>query len=295
MGAIEAFTKAFSIILENRKLYVLTLILALTLAPLGAYTLSGKVPLENNATAVHSGSVIFEEYGSPAEENGGALIGFFERLMVYVLVALVVASIFEYGVVKGGLMHIEGRDAGIGTLLGEGLRRFPAVFLINLIYAFIGLAILSIGLIPMVIGLMTMPGGAVLVFLGLVLLLVLGAFTLGLSLLPVPTYVEEGNFGAAFKAIGMSTGNALTTIGFGFLVMVAVLGISAVSGPITFLTQMLVGGKTGEYVSAFLQAPFTALLYEFLWVSGAAFYKELKKREELKKVDEELAELGIDL
>lgn len=64
MGAIEAFTRTFSIILKNRNLYFLTLILALILAPLGAYTIPGGIPFENNATATHSGNVIFEEYGS---------------------------------------------------------------------------------------------------------------------------------------------------------------------------------------------------------------------------------------
>lgn len=189
-----------------------------------------------------------------------------------------VASVFEYSVVKGALLHMKEKDTKPVALLGEGFRRFPQVFIIGVVYATIGFAVLLVSFIPVGVGLMTLPGGAVLVFVGLVLILVLGAFVIGLSLTPVPAYVDRERLGAVFEVMGMCTKNVLTTIGFGFLVMVAVLGVSAVSGPIAFLTQTFVGGKTGYYVSALLQAPFTALLYEFLWVSGAAFYEELKKR-----------------
>ncbi|WP_297420350.1 hypothetical protein [Thermococcus sp.] len=294
MGAVEAFTKAFSIIRENKKLYLLALTLALILAPIGAYTLPGKALPKGNVTTTHSGNVIVEEYGSSMGNGNGLLTGLLEKFALYSAITLLLGSIFEYGVVKGALLHIEGQQVRFSELLGKGLKKSPAVITINILYIFIGLAILSVGLIPMGVGIVTLPSGAILVFVGLGLTLLAGTFAVALSLLPVPMYADEENFGAALKAMSMSLRNVLTTVGFGFLVMVAVLGIAAISGPIAFLTTTFLQGKTGEYVSVLLQAPFTALLYEFLWVAGVAFYRELKKKKELKKVDEELAELGID-
>ncbi len=133
-----------------------------------------------------------------------------------------------------------------------------------------------------------------LVILGVLLLIPVAAFTTAMATLPVAIYASEGSFGSAFEAIHLSFRNVKTSLGFGFLLWVGVIGISMVSAPISLLTQLFAPDSYAPYISALLQAPFTALLYEFLWIAGVPFYRELKKKEELKKVDEELAELGID-
>ncbi len=65
--------------------------------------------------------------------------------------------------------------------------------------------------------------------------------------------------------------------------------------PVQFIGVALLDSEAGRYISAFIQAPFEALLYTFLWVAGVAFYDELKKKEELKKVEEEILDLGIEI
>ncbi|ASJ08872.1 hypothetical protein A3L11_06395 [Thermococcus siculi] len=296
MGAIDAFVKTFSLILENKRLYLLALILALILAPIGAYLVPNELSYNYNQTSMQKGNVIVEEYGGPSEDE---LMDLFTQLMkglaVYLLITMVLSSIFEYGVVKGALAHLAGEEPSLGELLGEGVRHFIGVFIINLIYSLIALAFIGVAFIPIAVGVMTLPAGGVLIFLGLVLLLPIAALVTSLSALSIPLYADKGKVGAAFEAFGLVFRNILSSIGFGFLMWVGIIGVGMISAPIAFVTEAFLNQGAGVYVSALLQAPFNALLYVFIWVAGVAFYKELQRMEELKKVDVELAELGIDI
>jgi len=296
MGAIEAFTETFSIMLREKRIYVLVLILTLILAPIGAYIMPKDVPLEANRTVTHQGGVIVEEYGSPGESAIlPELEDFLKKAIPYVILAIILSTIFEYGVVRGALGYLEGERIPSGRLLMEGVRHFPQVFVINLLFSLMALALIGIPLVLILAGALLLPAGAAIVILGVLLLIPVAAFVTAMATLPVPIYTVRRELGSAFEAIHLSFRNLKTSLGFGFLLWIGAIGISIVSAPISILSQLLAPPSYAPYVSAFLQAPFTALLYEFIWVAGVAFYKELRRMEEMKKVDEELAELGIEI
>lgn len=83
-------------------------------------------------------------------------------------------------------------------------------------------------------------------------------------------------------------------MGFGFLLWIGVLVIGLISGTVSLVSLAFPENIAG-YVSAFLGAPFEAVVYELLWIGGVEFYRELKRKEELKKFEEEMKELGIEL
>ncbi len=201
MGAIDAFTRTFSIVIENKRLYLLALIMSLVLAPpIGAYLipsdLSGSVTQGHNVSSTRNGSVIIEEYGtSLGGEEMKDFVELLEGLAVYFVIALILGAVFEYGGHEGGsCWDLAVRGYSLGDLLVEGVKHSPAVILINLVYGLVMLAFVGIAAIPMVIGAFLMPTGAVLIFLGLPpLMLVVVFFTTGLSSLAVPPlYVDRG-------------------------------------------------------------------------------------------------------
>ncbi|WP_258084702.1 hypothetical protein [Thermococcus thermotolerans] len=296
MGAIEAFTNAFSLVIRNKRLYLLVLLMSLMMAPLGAYLIPGDIGYEYNQTSMQKGNVIIEEYGTPIGGNEvDMLIDLLGGLILYSVIALIVGAIFEYGITKGVFMHLNGEEYSLGSLMMEGLKHFPGVILINFIYGLIMMVFIGVAAVPIVLGALFLPAGAVLVLLGIILMFATIAFALGLSSLAVPFYVDRRSIGAAFEAFGAAFRNVLSTIGFGVLLGIGVIAIMMVASPIAFVTRMVLPENMAPYVSAFLQAPFDALLYLFIWTAGVAFYREIQKMEELKKVDKELLELGIEV
>ncbi|WP_297091925.1 hypothetical protein [Thermococcus sp.] len=296
MGAIDAFTNAFSLVIRNKRLYLLVLVMSLMMAPLGAYLIPSEVNYEYNQTAIQKGNVIIEEYGTPISGNEmDTLVELLKGLAIYSIIALIVGAIFEYGITKGIFMHLRDEEYSLSGLLVEGLKHFPGVILINFIYGLIMVVFIGVAAIPMALGALFLPAGAILMLLGVILMFAAVAFALGLSSLAIPFYVDRGSIGAAFEAFGAAFRNALSTVGFGVLLGIGVIAIMLVASPIAFLAQMVLPENIAPYVSAFLQAPFDALLYMFIWTAGVAFYREIQRMEELKKVDEELIDLGIEV
>jgi len=298
MGAMDAFTRTFSLILKNKRLYLLTLIMALVLAPVSAYFIPddlGNLPLFNQTyTQNNSTGVIIEEHGAGVGEDTAAVMNLLKRVALYGIIALILSSIFEYAVTEGLLLGPE-ENASLGRLLIDGLKHFPGVIIVNLIYMLFVLIFIGISAVPIVVGAMTLPAGSVLIVLGIFLLLFVMAFVVGLSSLAIPAYVKNGSISGAFEGFGLAFRNVLSSAGFGLLLIVGLFVISMAASPITLLVHYVVSGDTAAYLSAFLQAPFDALIYLFVWAGGVAFYTELKKKEELEKLDEELTELGIEL
>ncbi|NJE42444.1 hypothetical protein [Thermococcus sp. GR6] len=296
MGAIDAFTKTFSIVLANKRLYLLVLTMTLILALLSVYLIPSDFEYTYNQTSIQKGNVIVEEYGTPiTEDEMDMLIEFLKGLMIYLIITIVLSSIVEYGITKGIFTYLNDEDYSLGELLADGLKHFPGVLVINIIYSLIMLVFIGVAAIPMVVGALFLPAGAVLILIGVVLLFLVLAFTLGLSSMAIPLYADKGTIGAAFEAFGLGFRNVLSTVGFGALLGVAAIGIAIIASPLAFIIQLTLPENLAPYVSAFVQAPFDALLYFFLWAGGVAFYRELQRMEELKKVDEELAELGIEI
>ncbi|HDZ35472.1 MAG TPA: hypothetical protein ENH81_00970 [Thermococcus sp.] len=296
MGATDAFVKTFSIVLANKRLYLIILAMTLIMTPLAVYLMPSNFDYTYNQTSTQEGNVIVEEYGTPlTEEDIDTIIGALKGLVIYLPIAVVISSIVQYGITKGILAYLNGEAYSLGELLVDGLKHFPGVLVINLIYGLIMLVFIGIAAVPIVLGAMFLPAGAVLILLGVVLLFLVLAFTAGLSSIVIPIYADRGNIGAAFEAFSLAFRNIASTIGFGALLILAAMGIAIIAGIPATIIQLTLPENTAPYVSAFVEAPFDALLYLFLWAGGVAFYRELQKMEELKKVDEELMELGIEI
>ncbi|NJE30815.1 DUF4013 domain-containing protein [Thermococcus sp. 18S1] len=295
MGAIDAFVRTFSLMMEAKRLYIPALIFALLLAPVTAYLLpSGQFEITPNQTT--SGDVIMEQYGGDVEEEFlDYLAQLGKALAVITLISTILGSIVQYAITKGFLLHESGKDYSLGELLIDGLKHLPGVVIIELIFMVVAISLAAVALIPAVLGALFLPWGAVLILIGVLLLLAILAITTSLTAIAIPLYADKGRISAAFEAFRMIFGNALSSLGFGVLLWVGVIAITMITGPLSFAAEVILPAGIASYVSQFLQAPFNALLLEFLCVGGVAFYREIQKMEELKKVDEELMELGIEI
>ncbi|ANF23075.1 hypothetical protein [Thermococcus piezophilus] len=297
MGAIDAFSRTFSIVLANKKLYLFVLIMTLILAPLSVYVIPQDFEYTYNQTSIQRGDVIVVEYGTPiAEDEAEVMVKLLAGLAVYFLVSVLLSSAFQYGTTKGVLQYLKGEDYSLEELLKDGFKHFPGVLAINIVFGLIVAVFIVIAIIPIGVGaLIGLPVGWILIFLGVLLFFAVLAFSIGLTSLPVPLYVERKNLGAAFEAFGLVFRNVFSTIGFGVLMTIAVMGIVIIASPLAFIIQLTVPENITPYVSAFVQAPLDALMYLFLWTGGVAFYKELQRMEDIKKVDAELEDLGLEL
>ncbi|WP_297070373.1 hypothetical protein [Thermococcus sp.] len=295
MGAMSAFSKTFTLVTRNKKLYILPLIMSLILAPLSAYMLSNSPFLQSNtpkSSQTHSGNVIIEEHGSLTSETaikGGLL----RILAMYAVVALLLASIFQYSVVKGILKSLTESEYSLSGVMVDGLRHFPGVLVLNFIFTLIAFLLVTLPILLVGLGAMAGNAGLILVVLGLLLIVLVGILSVSLTVLPVPIYAERGSLGSAFDALSLIFSNIRTIMAFGFLVLLVLVAIEIAATPIAVITQ-ITASRGAVYISALAQAPLDALLYFFMWTAGVALYKELKRMEDLKKVDRELDELGLE-
>ena len=296
MGAVDAFSKTFTLVIQNKKLYLLPLMMSLILAPLSAYMLDNNPLLQNTilqANQTHSGDVIIEEHGSLAEET--AVAGKFLRILaVYAVVALILSSIFQYSVIKGVITSLTEPEYPLSGLVIEGLKHFPGVLILNFIFTLIALLLAVLPILLLGLGVISGGAGLILVLLGLLLLVLVAVLSVSLTVLPVPIYVERGSLGSAFEALSLIFSNLKTSMAFGLLTFIVLIAIEVAAAPIAMVTQAAASKEVAAYISALAQAPLDALLYFFIWAAGVALYKELKRMEDLKKVDRELDELGLE-
>ncbi|WP_054840473.1 hypothetical protein [Thermococcus sp. JCM 11816] len=294
MGAFEAFSRTITLIMRAKKLYILALLLALLAAPFQAYLVPADFSVLENQTSTTQGNVIMEEHGL-SEEQVSEIMGSMENLGKLFVILLLLGSLFQYGIVKGALVYEEGSEVSLVELIRESILHFPpGVLLINLFYGFIGLVFIVVSMIPIGIGLLTLPAGGILVLIGIGLIILTAAMLTTMSVLAVPLYADREDLGAAFEAFGAVLKNLPSSVGFGFLLWIGVLMIALISGTVSLVSLAFPENIAG-YVSAFLGAPFEAVVYELLWIGGVEFYRELKRKEELKKFEEEMKELGIEL
>ncbi|BAD85381.1 hypothetical membrane protein, conserved [Thermococcus kodakarensis KOD1] len=293
MGAFEAFSRTITLITRAKKLYILALLLALLAAPFQAYLAPADFSVLENQTSTTQGNVIMEEHGL-SEEQVSDIMGSMENLGKLFVILLLLGSLFQYGIVKGALVYGEGSEVSLVELIRESILHFPGVLLINLFYGFIGLVFIVVSMIPIGIGLLTLPAGGILVLIGIGLIILTAAMLTTMSVLAVPLYADREDLGAAFEAFGAVLKNLPSSVGFGFLLWIGVLVIGLISGTVSLVSLAFPENIAG-YVSAFLGAPFEAVVYELLWIGGVEFYRELKRKEELKKFEEEMKELGIEL
>ncbi|NJE01821.1 DUF4013 domain-containing protein [Thermococcus sp. JdF3] len=296
MGAIDAFVRTFSLMMEAKRLYIPALIFALLLAPVAAYLLPSEPSFEITPNQTTSGDVMIEQYGGDVEEEFlDYLTQLGKALAALTAVSIILGSVVQYAITKGVLLHETGKDYSLGELLIDGLKHLPGVVIIELIFTVVAIALAAVALIPAALGTLFLPWGAVLVLIGILLLLAILAITTSLTAIAIPLYADKGRISAAFEAFGMIFGNAPSSLAFGVLLWVGVIAMTMIAGSLGFVVEVILPAGIASYASQFLQAPFNALLMEFLYVGGVAFYREIQKMEELKKVDEELMELGIEI
>ncbi|WP_297438821.1 hypothetical protein [Thermococcus sp.] len=296
MGAMDAFSRTFTLVIQNKKLYLLPLVMSLILAPLSAYMVGNSPFLQNNplqSNQTHSGDVIIEEHGSLAGETTH-MSEFLKILAIYGVIALVLSSIFQYSVIKGLLKSSTDSEYSLFELAVDGIKHFPGVLILNLIFTLISLLLVALPLLLVGIGVILGGAGLILVILGLLLLILVATLSLSLTVLPVPIYAEKGSLGPAFEALGFIYSNMKTAMVFGLLIFMILMAIEVAAAPISMITQITASKEVSMYVSALAQAPLDALLYFFVWSAGVALYRELRRLEDLKKVDMELDELGLE-
>lgn len=294
MGAIDAFSKTITMITSHRKLVLLIMVFTLILAPISTY-LVGNAPelnLNQTQTTQKQGNVIFEEHGSTfPEKDIEALKSYLPRLLLYALLVSLLMAAVQYAVIKGAYMATRGEEYALGSLLSEGFRNLPQVFVINLIFGIIAVVVILLPLmliiIPIAAGALSGTGSVLIfgIFLMLIVEFFVALFIMGLLSMTVPLYVVKGSIGAAFEAFSLAFRNMLSTLGFGALLMVGVLVVSMIMAPFSMMAAVIFPGML---ISALLEAPFQALIYAILWIGGLEFYLELeKKREEVDLLLEE--------
>ncbi|NJE60788.1 DUF4013 domain-containing protein [Thermococcus sp. 21S7] len=297
MGAMDAFVKTFSLMVEARKLYIPALVFSLILAPIAAYLLP-EPHFDYTPGYESHGNVVVEEYGSDInleDEFLGYLKELAKTAALLTLISFILGSAAQYATTRGALLHYSGENYRLGELLIDGVKHIPGVVVISLLFMMVSLGMAGIAVIPMVAGAFFLPAGLILIIIGILLLVLIMAITTSLSAVAVPLYVDKGRLSAAFEAFGLTFRNVSSSLAFGFLLWVGIIAVLAVSSPITLVADAVASEEAAKYIVQFLQAPFNALMIEFVCVGGVAFYRELQKMEELKKVDEELKELGIEV
>ncbi|WP_297506710.1 hypothetical protein [Thermococcus sp.] len=278
MGALHAFSTAFSLVSGEKKAYAVILIAVLILIPLGtALGLSSDEGQVFKETRM--GNVTFEEYG--AKELSNTLVENLRNLLIYSLIALVLFSSIQYGVTKAYILFSRGEEYSMGELLLEGLKHFPGVIVVNIL-GYLSLMLLSAIPIGMVItGAVVGEKGLVLLLLGVALIIAIIPFGIAFSAILVPAYIEEGNVGAFLTALTLALRNFLSSIGLGVLLLLLLLGVSVVLAPILLLAYLAMPGSTA--LASVVIAPFDAFIVAFIWASGVVFYTDLKGKEREKE------------
>ncbi|WP_054841550.1 hypothetical protein [Thermococcus peptonophilus] len=278
MGAFEAFSRTITLITRAKKLYILALLLALLSAPFQASLAPADFSVLENQTSTTQGNVIMEEHGL-SEEQVSEIMGSMENLGKLFVILLLLGSLFQYGIVKGALLYEERSEISLKGLIGESILHFPpGVLLINLFYGFIGLVFILVSMIPIGIGLLTLPAGGILVLIGIGLIILTAAMLTTMSVLAVPLYADREDLGAAFEAVGAVLKNLPpSSVGFGFLLWIGVLVIGLISGTVSLVSLAFPENIAG-YVSAFLGAPFEAVVYELLWIAASSSTGSLREK-----------------
>ena len=269
MGALDAFSGAFSLVAENKRVYLLVLVAMLILSiPSFSSHHSNRIIVRERM----SPNVIFEEYGTTSTLTD-ALIRELKASLLEMLMNLIVLSLVGYSAVKAYLLSTGGEEYSLPELITEALLRIPAVIVVNILAYLTALltAALPIGVI--ILGAVSSKAG--IAFLGLFLLLATVPILLTYFALVVPAYVESKSIGAFVDALGLTIKNLPTSLGYGILVVLLTLGISILMTP---LTLPLAKGGVNPALMALIEAPFETFIVCFLWAGGVLLYKDLKVR-----------------
>jgi hypothetical protein len=271
MGAITAFSRAFSLVGSNKNAYFALLLILLIVLPIGTYL----SPSVGTPRKTATNGVIFEEYGALGTEE--ELLWNAKTILVYTLLSILILSAVQYGITKVYMLALDGEKCPLGELLLEGIPLIPGVIAVNVL-AYILLMLISLlpaGLI--LAGSLTVPHGIFLILIGIFVLFFLLPFGVSFFSMVVPAYVEEKSVSAVMEALNLAISNPWSSLGFGILVLLLVLAGAVVMSPFMLLVELL--SPSPVFVS-FVEAPFDAFIIAFLWAGGASLYRELKEDKE---------------
>ncbi|WP_297065310.1 hypothetical protein [Thermococcus sp.] len=266
MGALDAFSKAFSLVVENKGVYLLILSALLVVS---VVQLIFPVNHPSSVARTHVlGNVIFENYGAVSEKD---FINSLEISFTKLLVFVIVLSFVEYTAVKAYWLSVLGENYSPNSLFGEALPRIPGVVLVNLLAYLVSilLAIVPLGLI--LLGALTMS--PFILLLGVAMFFALIPVVLTYYSLVVPAYIETGNVGAAIEALGLTFRHLLSALGYGLLAVLFGFTLSLLMAP--FVLPLSISG-VNPLVIMLLEAPFKAFFVAFLWAGGTFLYLELR-------------------
>ncbi|WP_167728544.1 hypothetical protein [Thermococcus sp. 9N3] len=268
MGALDAFSKAFSLVAENKRAYLLVLVALLLLSVLSfsQFTHSNEAIVREKAYS----NVLFEEYGTTSA-SPDALIHELEASLLELFITVIVLSLVEYSVVKAYFLSLEDEDYSLLELLTEAVPRIPAVILVNILAYITALLVAAIPLVLLLVGAATL--NLPIAFFGLLLFFAILPVILTFFVLVVPAYVESEGIGAFVEAFGLTFKNLLSSFGYGVLSFILAFGLALLMAPL-LIPFML--SNANPLVIAVVEAPFKALFVCFLWVGGVLLYRDFK-------------------
>ncbi len=267
MGALDAFSKAFSLVAEDKGVYLLILSALLVVS---AVQLIFPVNHSSNISRTHVfGNVIFENYGAVSEEN---FINSLEVSLLRLLVFVIVLSFVEYTAVKAYWLSVLGESYSLNSLFGEALSRIPGVILVNLLAYLVSILLVIIPLGLILLGALTMS--PLMALLGVAIFFALIPVVLTYYSFVVPAYMETGNIGAPIEAMGLTFRHLPSAFGYGLLAILFGFALSLLMAP--FVLPLSISGAN-PFVVMLLEAPFKAFFVAFLWAGGTFLYLELRR------------------
>ena len=270
MGALDAFSKAFSLVTKNKKACFLVIIAYIAMA-LMVFIL----PAPAGGTAGEHTTIIFEEYGAP---SAGSIFHDLKQFLLGLFITVLILSLVEYTVVKAYYLSVIGEKYSLATLLWEALPRIPAVILIKVLAYLTSFIIGAIPLGLTIIGALTISPA--LSLLGVSILLLIIPVVLTFFALVVPSYLQVNGVGAIVEAFQITIRNIPSSFGYGVLFLLLSFTVSI--GMVPLLIPLIISNASPLTITL-LEVPFKAFLTCFLWAGGVLLYLDFKEINERKE------------
>ncbi|WP_297534455.1 hypothetical protein [Thermococcus sp.] len=266
MGALDAFSKAFSLVGDNKRIYFLVLGVTLFLNALNTFLFrsSNQVPIHENI----SSNVIFEQYGARPETFLTHDVRF---VLLKLLITIVLLSFVQYSSVKAYFLSLEDKEYSMSQLFVSALVKVPAVILINLLAYVVTLVFIVVPVAVLLFGVVTLSLGVI--FLGILLFFLVFPLVLTFFALVIPAYVETEKVSAFIEALKLTLENLASSFGYGILILLLGIGVGILTAPFVAVSIAL---SANPLVLALVEAPFNAFLVCFLWASGVLLYRDFK-------------------
>ncbi|NJE55218.1 hypothetical protein E3E28_08370 [Thermococcus sp. 21S9] len=266
MGALDAFSKAFSLVAENKRVYFLVLVAFIVVAFLGFLfpSQTSGLPVKEHL----SSNVLFEEYGTTSKTT---LIHELELSLLKLFITILVLSLVEYSAVKAYFLSADGEEYSLKELIIEALPKIPGVIIVNILAYLTALlvAVVPVGII--ILGAVFLSAGVAL--LGVFLLFAMIPVLLTFFAIVVPAYVETGNIGAFVEALRLTFRRLPSSFGYGVLIILLGFAVAIAMTPIILPLTMTTANPV---IIDLAGAPFDAFLVCFLWAGGVLLYRNFK-------------------